>query len=52
MAGFVGVDRAEPLLQEPPLDDLAELRQRVSHVDDLVKPRPEEALLSALASNF
>ena len=29
MAGFVGVDRAEPLLEEPPVDDLAELCQQI-----------------------
>src|SRR5271154_5875262 len=52
MAGFVGVDRAEPLLQEPPVDDLAELRQRMSHVDDLVEPRPKEIVLPAVPPLF
>jgi hypothetical protein len=52
MAGFLGVDRAEPLLQEPPVDDLAELRQRMSHVDDLVEPRPEEIVLPAVPPLF
>ena len=47
MAGFVGVDRAEPLLE-----DLAELCQRMSDVDDLVEPRPEEIVLPAVPPLF
>jgi len=42
MAGLVGIDRAEPLLEKAPVDRPAELRQRVVHVDDLVEPRLEE----------
>jgi hypothetical protein len=41
MAGLVGIDRAEPLLEKAPIDRSAELGERVIHVDDLVKPRPE-----------
>ena len=52
MAGFVRIDRAEPLLEEPPVDDLAELRQRMSDVDDLVEPRPEEIVLPAVPPLF
>jgi hypothetical protein len=41
-AGLVGIDRAEPLLQEAPVDRPAELGERVIHVDDLIEPRPEK----------
>ena len=48
MAGLVGIDRAEPLLEKAPVDRAAELRQRVVHVDDLVEPRLEEIILPAV----
>ena len=43
-----GIDRAEPLLEEAPVDRPTELRQRVVHVDDLVEPRLEEIILPAV----
>ena len=46
---LVGIDRAEPLLEEAPVDRPTELRQRVVHVDDLVEPRLEEIILPAAA---
>ena len=48
MADLVGIDRAEPLLEEAPIDRPTELRQRVVHVDDLVEPRLEEIILPAV----
>ena len=48
MTGLVGIDRPEPLLQKPPVDGASQLRQRVAQVDDLVEPRPEQVVLSAL----
>ena len=48
MARLVRIDRSEPLLEKPPVDRPAELRQRVAHVDDLVEPRPEQIVLSAV----
>jgi hypothetical protein len=48
MTHLVGIDRPKPLLEKPPVDRPAELRQRVIHVDNLVKPRLEETGLSAL----
>ena len=48
MTGLVRMDRPEPLLEKPSVDGAGELRQRVGHVDDLVEPRPEQVVLSAL----
>ena len=48
VAGLVGIDRAEPRLEKPPVDRPAELRQRVIHVDDLVEPGLEEIVLPAV----
>ena len=48
MPGPVRIDRAEPLLQKPPVDRAAELRQRMADIDDLIEPRPEQIVLSAL----
>src|ERR1700733_1968460 len=48
MTGLVGIDRPEPLLQKPPVDGASQLRQRGAQVDDLVEPRPEQVVLSAL----
>ena len=45
---FVGVHGAEFVLKEAPVDRPRELRQRVVHVDDLIKPRPEQILLAAV----
>ncbi len=41
LAGAVGVDRAEPVFQEPPVDPRGQLRQGMVHVDDLIQPSPE-----------
>ena len=48
MSDFVGIDRAEPLLEEAPLDRPTELHQRVVQVDNLVEPRLEEIILPAV----
>jgi hypothetical protein len=48
MSDLVGIDRAETLLEEAPVDRPTELRQRVVHVDDLVEPRLEEIILPAV----
>jgi hypothetical protein len=48
MAKPVGIDRAEPAFQKPPIDDPAEPRQRRPHIDDLIEPRPEKIALSAV----
>ncbi len=50
MPGLVRIDRAEPFLEKAPVDRPTELRQRVIPVDDLVEPRPEEIVLSAVAT--
>jgi hypothetical protein len=44
MSDLVGIDRAEPLLEEAPVDRPTELRQRVVHVDDLIEPRLVDAM--------
>src|SRR4029077_16644138 len=49
MAGLVGIDRAEPLLEKAPVDRPAELRQRVVRVDDLVETGLEQIVLPAVA---
>src|SRR5271154_103651 len=48
MSALVGIDRAEPLLEEAPVDRPTELHQRVVQVDDLVEPRLEEIILPAV----
>ena len=48
LAWTVGIDRAAPLFQKPPVDRCGELRQRMAGVDDLVEPRPEKIVLSAI----
>jgi hypothetical protein len=48
LARLVRIDRAEPLLEKPPVDRCGEPRQRVTHVDDLVEPRLEEIALAAV----
>jgi hypothetical protein len=50
MPGLVRIDRAEPFLEKAPVDRPTKLRQRVIPVDDLVEPRPEEIVLSAVAT--
>src|SRR5262249_17953327 len=45
-----GVDRAELRFQKPPVDRPRQLHQRVVHVDDLIKPRAEQIMLTALPS--
>ena len=52
MTGLVGIDRPEPLLKKPPVDGAGELRERVAHVHDLIEPRPEQVVLSALPSRL
>ena len=42
------IDRAEPLLEEAPVDGPGQLRQRMITVDDLVEPRLEEIVLPAV----
>jgi hypothetical protein len=49
MSGLVGINRAEPLLEEVPVDRPAELGQRVVQVDDLIEPRTEEIVLPAVS---
>ena len=48
MPGLVRIDRAEPRLEEAPVDRPTELRQRVTRVDDPVEPGFEEIVLSAV----
>ena len=48
LSDLVGIDRAEPLLEEAPVDRPTELHQRVVQVDDLVEPRLEEIILPAV----
>jgi len=48
VAGLVGIDRVEPLLEEAPVDRPAELGQRGIDVDDLVEPCPEKIVLTAV----
>ena len=48
MSGLVRIDRAKPLLEKAPVDRPGELGERVIDVDDLVEPRPEEIVLSAV----
>ena len=48
MAGLVGIDRAEPLLEKLPVDHPAEFGERVIQVDDLVEPGSEKIVLSAV----
>jgi hypothetical protein len=50
MPRLVRIDRAEPFLEKAPVNRPTELRQRVIPGDDLVEPRPEEIVLSAVAT--
>jgi hypothetical protein len=38
LAGLVAVQRPEPLFQKAPIDRPRQFRQRVVHVDNLIKP--------------
>lgn len=46
--GAISVNRAQPFLQQPPVDAPGQLGQRVREIDDLVKARPQQILLAAL----
>ena len=48
-AWLVLIDRAEPLLEERPIDRPRELHQRVAHVDDRIQPRAQE-IVARIAS--
>jgi hypothetical protein len=48
MPSSVRIGRSEPVLEKPPVDRIAELHKRVSDIDDLVEPRPEQIVLSTL----
>src|SRR3984957_3752310 len=48
LSSLVGIDRPKPILKEAPVDRPAKLGQRVVHVDDLIEPRPEEIVLTAV----
>jgi Transposase IS66 family len=49
-ARLVLVDRAEPLLEERPVDRPRQLHQRVVHGDDRIEPRAQQIALSGVAS--
>ena len=49
-ARLVLVDRAEPFLEERPVDRPRQLHQRMVHVDDRVQPRAQKIGLSAVPS--
>ena len=49
-AGPSSIDRAEPLLEEAPVDRCRELHHWMINVDDLVEPRPEQIVLPGLPS--
>jgi hypothetical protein len=40
--------RRKPLLQKAPIDRRGELRQRMTHVDDLIEPSPKQILPPAV----
>ena len=44
----VGVDRAEAFFEKVPINGLRKLRQSVVHIDDLIKPRLEQIVLTAV----
>ena len=48
MPDLVAIDRAEPPLEEAPVDRPTQLGERVITVDDLVEPRLEEIVLPAV----
>src|SRR5215212_3873335 len=48
----VRIDHPEPLLEEAPVDRSRELHHRMSEVDNLVEPRPEEIALPRLPRSF
>jgi hypothetical protein len=48
MSDLIGIDRAEPPLEEAPVDRPTQLGERVISVDDLVEPRLEEIVLPAV----
>jgi hypothetical protein len=50
LAGIIRVDLAEAPFQEAPIHRAAQRRQRMLHVDDLIKPRAKQILLSRLSS--
>lgn len=47
---LVLVDLAEPALEKGPVDLARQPHQRMTHVNDLVEPRPEHVSLARLAS--
>ena len=49
-AGIIVVELAEAHLEKAPVDRARERHQRVSQVDDLIEPRPEQIRLATLAS--
>ena len=49
-AGIIVVELAEARLEKAPVDRARERHQRVSQVDDLIEPRPEQIRLATLAS--
>ncbi len=49
-ARLVGVDWPERFLQKTPIDRPRQLHQRMSYIDDLVKPWAEQILLTGLPS--
>ena len=50
LAPFIGIDRAEPLLQKAPVDGSRQFDQRMGHIEDLVEPRPEKIVLPAVST--
>jgi hypothetical protein len=49
-AGIVVIDRAESLLEKPPIDRAGEPRQRMIEIDNLIEPGLEQIVLSALST--
>jgi hypothetical protein len=47
-AGFVDVNRAQLVLQEPPIDRPRQPHQRMIEIDDLIEPRAKQILLAGL----
>ena len=48
MAVAVGVDLAEPPIEEGPVDLAGQPHQRVAHVNDLLQRRPEQVRLPVI----
>jgi hypothetical protein len=46
----VGIGRPETLFEEAPIDVPRQLRQRMSEIDNLIEPRPQQIVLAAVAS--